>query len=62
MTKASKHPHVSDYWQLVQNLDEAEYFDIGKLSQRSIMLMLCFILKNFEKFKKAHRESNEMIY
>jgi len=28
MTKAAKHPHVGDYWQLVQNLDEAEYWDI----------------------------------
>ncbi|KAJ6653092.1 hypothetical protein lerEdw1_010178 [Lerista edwardsae] len=65
VSKAAKSPHVSDYRQLVHEIDEAEYAEIRFMINeiRNIYAVAYdSILKNFEKIKKPRDENKGMIY
>uniref|UniRef100_A0A2K5D5F5 Proteasome activator complex subunit 1 n=1 Tax=Aotus nancymaae TaxID=37293 RepID=A0A2K5D5F5_AOTNA len=65
MTKAAKQPHVGDYWQQVQELDEAEYQDIQLMVMEihsAYAVLYDIILKNLDKLKKPRGETKGVIY
>uniref|UniRef100_A0A2K6S7Q4 Proteasome activator complex subunit 1 n=1 Tax=Saimiri boliviensis boliviensis TaxID=39432 RepID=A0A2K6S7Q4_SAIBB len=65
MTEAAKQPHVSDYWQQVQELDEAEYQDIQLMVMeihRAYAVLYDIILKNLDKLRKPRGETKGMTY
>ncbi|XP_060635964.2 proteasome activator complex subunit 1 [Anolis sagrei] len=65
VSKASKSPHVSDYRQLVHEIDEAEYAEIRFMINELINIYAVVydsVLKNFDKIKKPRDENKGMIY
>uniref|UniRef100_A0A2K5D5B3 Proteasome activator complex subunit 1 n=1 Tax=Aotus nancymaae TaxID=37293 RepID=A0A2K5D5B3_AOTNA len=65
VTKAAKQPHVGDYWQQVQELDEAEYQDIQLMVMEihsAYAVLYDIILKNLDKLKKPRGETKGVIY
>lgn len=65
VAKASKHPHVGDYRQLVHELDKHQYCELRIVVleiRNTYAVLFDLIRKNFDKIKKPRGDSKALIY